>query len=138
MRVVTLGLSVAAHLVFLAIVLGIPLFATGELPEPHHVVEFVHVIPVVPAPPPVLRARQQTVNEASSSAAPVQEPQGVQPEADPTLPEPFDVGPSLIEGVPFNGIVNDVPLPPPPMPQKREPIRVGGAITRVTVTFQLR
>jgi periplasmic protein TonB len=130
MRAVTLALSVAAHLVFLALVLGIPLLATGELPEPHRVVEFVHVIPVVPSPPPALRAREKPVNRASSSAAPVQEPQGVQPETDPTLPEPFDVGPSLIDGVPLNSIVNDVPLPPPPAPQDREPIRVGGAITR--------
>jgi periplasmic protein TonB len=130
MRVVTLTLSVVAHLLFLALVVGIPLLATSELPEPHRVVEFVQVMPVVPSPPPVLRAREQPMNGASSSAVPLQEPQGIQPESEPTLLEPFDVGPSLIDGVPFNGIVSDMPPPPPPAPPERKPIRVGGDITR--------
>jgi len=131
MRVVTLALSVVTHLLFLALVLGIPLLAADVLPEPHRVLEFVHVMPVVvPSPPPPLRSREQQPDRASSTAVPLEEPRGVEPEVDPTTAEPFDVGPSLIDGVLFNGSVDGDPVPPPPAPQEREPVRVGGSITR--------
>ena len=46
MRVCTLALSVIAHLLVLALVVVIPLFATDALPEPHRAIEFVEVMPV--------------------------------------------------------------------------------------------
>ncbi|MGH7552486.1 MAG: energy transducer TonB [Longimicrobiales bacterium] len=53
------------------------------------------------------------------------------PEVDPAASEPFDVLPSLVDGVVFNdGSVMRDPVPPPPAPREREPVRVGGAITR--------
>jgi protein TonB len=132
MRVCTLALSVIAHVLVLALVVVIPLFATDVLPVPHRVIEFVEVMPVVvPPPPPILRAREQSQPKtASSSVAPTEEPQGVAPEPEPAIAEPFDVPPSLVDGIAFgdDSLVRD-PVPPPP-PRDRDPVRVGGSITR--------
>ena len=132
MRACTLALSVIAHLLLLALVVVIPLFATDVLPDPHRALEFVEVMPVsIPSPPPVLRSREQSPPEmAPSTAAPLEEPQGVAPEVEPPIMEPFDVPTSLIDGVVLNddNLVRD-PVPPPPT-RDREPVRVGGSITR--------
>ena len=129
MRIVTLGLSIVAHLVLLSLVVGIPLLATGELPEPHRAVEFVHVTPAVINPPPPARPREQVVTP--SSAVPTEEPQGVQPEPDQPLPEPIDIGPSLVDGVLIGDAIDANPSPPPPpVRADRPPVRVGGSITR--------
>jgi protein TonB len=132
MRACTLALSVIAHLLLLALVVVIPLFANDTLPDPHRVLEFVQVMPVsVPSPPSVLRSREESAPEAASStAAPLEEPQGVAPEVEPAIMEPFDVPASLIDGVVLNddSLVRD-PVPPPPT-RDREPVRVGGSITR--------
>ena len=133
MRICTLALSVIAHLLVLALVVVIPLFATDVLPEPHRAIEFVEVMPVVvPPPPPILRAREQSQPDtAPSNVAPLEEPQGVAPEPEPAITEPFDVPPSLVDGVAFGDdrlVSNPVP-PPPPRDQERR-VRVGGAIAR--------
>jgi protein TonB len=132
MRVCTLALSVIAHLLVLALVVVIPLFATDVLPEPHRVIEFVEVTPVVvPPPPPILRTRKQPQPDtAPSNVAPREEPQGIAPEPEPAITEPFDVPPSLVDGVAFgdDSLVRD-PVPPPP-PRDEERVRVGGAIAR--------
>ena len=133
MRICTLALSVIAHLLVLTLVVVIPLFATDVLPEPHRAIEFVEVMPVVvPPPPPVLRARQQSQPDmAPSNVAPLEEPQGVAPEPEPAIAEPFDVPPSLVDGVAFgdNSLMHDPVPPPPPRDQERR-VRVGGAIAR--------
>ena len=132
MRTCTLALSVIAHLLVLTLVVVIPLFATNVLPEPHRAIEFVEVMPVVvPPPPPILRAREQSQPDtAPSNVAPLEEPQGVAPEPEPAIAEPFDVPPSLVDGVAFgdDSLVH-APVPPPP-PRERERVRVGGAIAR--------
>ena len=132
MRICTLALSVIAHLLVLTLVVVIPLFATDVLPEPHRAIEFVDVMPVVvPPPPPILRAREQSQPDtAPSNVAPLEEPQGVAPEPEPAIAEPFDVPPSLVDGIAFgdDSLVRD-PAPPPP-PRERDPVRVGGSITR--------
>jgi periplasmic protein TonB len=131
MRVCTLALSVIAHLLVLTLVVVIPLFATDVLPEPHRVIEFVEVMPVVaPPPPPILRAREQPQRDtALSNVAPLEEPQGVAPEPEPAIAEPFDVPPSLVDGVAF-GDDSPVSNPVPPPPRDQERVRVGGAIAR--------
>lgn len=132
MRVYTLALSVIAHLLLLALVVVIPLLATDVLPDPHRVLEFVQVMPtIIQPPPPILRPREQSNPDTRPSrSTPLEEPQGVQPEVLPEIPEPFDAPASLIEGLGLHGdtLAGD-PAPPPP-PRDREPIRVGGAITR--------
>lgn len=130
MRIVTLGLSIVAHLVLLSLVVGIPLLATGELPEPHRTVEFVQVTPAVITPPPPPRPREQVITPLST-AAPTEEPQGVQREPDQPLPEPIDSGPSLVDGVLIGDAIDANLLPPPPpVRADRPPVRVGGSITR--------
>lgn len=133
MRACTLALSVIAHLLLLALVVVIPLFANDTLPDPHRVLEFVQVMPVsIPSPPPVLRSREQSQPDtAPSNLAPLEEPQGVAPEPEPAIAEPFDVPPSLVDGVAFgdNSLVHDPVPPPPPRDQERR-VRVGGAIAR--------
>lgn len=133
MRICTLALSVIAHLLGLTLVVVIPLFATDVLPEPHREIEFVEVMPVVvPPPPPILRAREQSQPDtAPSNVAPLEEPQGVAPEPEPAIAEPFDVPPSLVDGVAFgdNSLVHD-PIPPPPPRDQERRVRVGGAIAR--------
>ena len=132
MRACTLALSVIAHLLLLALVVVIPLFANDTLPDPHRVLEFVQVMPVsIPSPPPVLRSREQSrPDTAPSTVAPTKEPQGVAPEPEATVAEPFDVPPSLVDGIAFgdNSLARDPVLPPPP--RERDPVRVGGLITR--------
>jgi protein TonB len=132
MRICTLLLSVIAHLLLLAVVAVIPLCATDVLPEPHRVIEFVEVMPVVVPPlPPILRVRKQPPPDTvPSTVPPTEEPQGVAPEPEPTIVEPFDVPPSLVDGVAFG---NDSLMPdpvPPPAPRNQERVRVGGAIAR--------
>jgi protein TonB len=109
----------------------IPLFANDTLPDPHRVLEFVQVMPVsIPSPPPVPRSREQSPPEtAPSAAAPLEEPQGVAPEVEPAIMEPFDVPASLVDGVVLNNdsLVRD---PAPQPPREREPVPVGGSITR--------
>jgi periplasmic protein TonB len=131
MRICTLALSVIAHLLVLTLVVVIPLFATDVLPEPHRAIEFVDVMPVVVPPPlPILRAREQSQPDTAPSNAPLEEPQGVAPEPEPAIAAPFDVPPSLVDGIAFgdDSLVRD-PAPPPP-PRERERVRVGGAIAR--------
>ena len=133
MRTCTLALSVIAHLLALTLVVVIPLFATDVLPEPHRAIDFVEVMPVViPPPPPILRAREQSQPDtAPSNVAPVEEPQGVAPEPEPAIAEPFDIPLSLVDGVAFgdNSLVHD-PIPPPPPRDQEHRVRVGGAIAR--------
>ena len=132
MRICTLALSVIAHLLVLALVVVIPLFATDVLPEPHRAIEFVEVTPVVvPSPPPIPRTRERSQPDtAPSNVPPLEEPQGVAAEPEPAITEPFDVPPSLVDGVAFgdDSPVRD-PVPPPP-PRDEERVRVGGAIAR--------
>ena len=87
---------------------------------------------VVPPPPPILRARDQSQPEtAPSNVAPLEEPQGVAPEPEPAITEPFDAPPSLVDGVAFGDdrLMHD-PVPPPPPRDQGRRVRVGGAIAR--------
>ena len=131
MRVYTLGLSVITHVLVVAAVVMIPLYATDVLPEPHRAVAFVHVTPIVPDPPPLLSQRERRTETPPATSAPISEPDGLEPEVDAPPPEPFDLPPSVIDGVAFAGTpLEHEPVPPPPPSRAREPVRVGGAITR--------
>ena len=129
MRVYTLALSVVTHLLAVAAVVMIPLYATDVLPEPYRAVEFVRVVPVIPDPPPVLRPREQQTEIPPAHTTPLTEPVGLQPEVDAPPPEPFDLPTSMVDGEAFAGTPVDAePVPPPP--PARKPVRLGGAITR--------
>lgn len=131
MRVYTLALSVIAHLLAVTFIVAIPLYATDALPDPRRAIEFVQVMPVFPTPPPPLRpVREQRPAASASTAAPVEEPRGVNPEPDPPPLESFDAPRSVIDGAPFLSVALAADPVPPPPPRQREPIRVGGTITR--------
>jgi len=130
-RVYTLALSIVVHVAAVFALVVAPLVATDVLPAPWRAVEYIQVMParVEPPPPPV---RQQTAPppaQPSSDAAPVEIPDSIEPEPDtPPPPASLDAGLSTIDGVPLIGdlAVGD-PLPPP---VEREPMRVGGSISR--------
>lgn len=129
MRVYTLALSILAHVVAVVALVVAPLVATDVLPEPWRAVEYIEVMPgrIDPPPPPVERQTIPPPAQLSSAAAPVEEPARIEPEPDVPPPMPFDTGLSIID-VPLIGEpLGSDPLPPP---VEREPMRVGGSISR--------
>ena len=130
MRVYTLALSIVAHVAAVAALIVVPLVATDVLPEPWRAVEFITVgpLPIEPPPPPMQReAALPPQTQVLSDAALVEIPDGIAPEpADSRPPVSLDAG--TIDGVPLIGdLVAGDPLPPP---VAREPLRVGGSISR--------
>jgi protein TonB len=129
-RVYTLALSILAHVAAVVALIVAPLVATDVLPEPWRAVEYIEVMPasIDPLPPPVERQTMPPPAPLSADAAPVEEPVRIEPEPDTPPPVPFDTGLSIIDGVPLIGepLAGD-PLPPP---VEREPMRVGGSISR--------
>ena len=84
---------------------------------------------VQPPPPPVRPRVQATPSQIPSDAAPIEEPQGVQPEVIVAPPDGFDQLQSTVDGVPLIGeLVGGDPLPPPP--REVQPVHVGGSISR--------
>lgn len=131
MRVYTLAVSVLAHLVAVIALIVAPLVATDVLPEPRRVLEYLQVMPaVIQPPPPPMRPRvQATPRQVAADAAPIEAPQGVQPEVNVAPPDWFDLRQSIIDGVPQIGELagRDVL---PPLLRDLEPVRVGGLISR--------
>jgi protein TonB len=128
-RVYTLALSIVVHVAVLAALIVAPLVATDVLPEPWRAVEYVTVVspPVEPPPPPVRRDTAPPPIEISPDAAPVEAPDGIAPEP-PAAPPPVSLDAGIIDGFRLIGdLAVDDPLPPP---VEREPIRVGGRISR--------
>jgi periplasmic protein TonB len=127
MRKYTLVFSVIAHLCVIAAVYIAPAFATDELPEPPRTSVLIIVHPSMPEPPPVVVHNAP----APSNAAPIEEPDGVNP--DPPMPiesaPPVDPG-ALVAGPPVVdlGPVADVVAPPPPPQGPKEPVPVGGVV----------
>src|SRR4029079_12072426 len=114
MRKYTLFFSVIAHLGVIAAVYIAPAFATDELPEPPRTSAFIIVRPELPEPPPVL-VRKSPV--PSTTAAPIEPPDGVKPEPPVAIESPSVVDPGAIAGSEsFTGLgpVSDVIAPPPP------------------------
>jgi protein TonB len=129
-RVYTLALSIVVHVAAVAALIVVPLVATDVLPEPWRAVEYITVVPPPLEPPPPPVPRQTALPppaQLSSDAAPVEVPDGIEPEPPDALPPvPFDAG--TIDGVPLIGdLAAADPLPPP---VAREPLRVGGSISR--------
>jgi periplasmic protein TonB len=127
MRKYTLVFSVIAHLGVIAAVYIAPAFATDELPEPPRTTAFIIVRPIMPEPPPVVVHN----TPAPSNAAPIEEPDGVQPEPPVAIESARPVDPGSLVGDPSFGDlgpVNDVVAAPPPPQGPKEPVPVGGVI----------
>lgn len=136
MRAWTLGVSVVFHLGVISAIVVAPLFATGALPAPRRAApEYVLVTaPMPPDPPPLPRPDARA--PLSPSTAPLTPPSEILPE---TPVSPAAAESSSDFGVPIgerggngfvpNGVVSGGdPLPPPPAPQRKEPVPVGGNI----------
>ncbi len=131
MRIFTLTLSILVHVAAVIAVVVVPIIATDVLPEPRRTMEFQHIVPITIAPPPPLRPRHMPQpTHAPADSAPVTVPDGIEPEpvAAP-LPTSIDAGSPTIEGILMIGdVVSGDPVPPPA--PRREPLPVGGSISR--------
>jgi protein TonB len=131
MRTYTLLFSIVVHVAVVAALLAAPLLAS-DLPDPlrmRQVTFFAVVAPPEPPPAPPSAVRRDDIVEHRSDAAPLEPPDALVPEA--IVDRPSDPGAIVEGGVSFDAIVGSVPgapIAPPPVPAKRTPVRVGGAI----------
>jgi protein TonB len=130
MRIYTFVFSVIVHALAIAWVIIAPALATDVLPEPPRTSVFMIVRPDLPDPiPPPIRRAEPT---PSPEAAPLQPPNGVQPEriVEPVEPGVDDPGALVSGGVTFGNLTSGGELVPPPPPPARpkEPQPVGGKI----------
>jgi periplasmic protein TonB len=132
----TIALSIVAHVVVIATVVIVPLFALDVLPKPP-TDGGIWVTPVVPVPPsPPAAPRVKPIVKAlapNQTAVSYEPPKGIQDEIarDPAADLPSVVG-SVGEGV--VGLVGSVglgpsmPAPPPTPKPSSAPLRIGGNI----------
>jgi len=136
MRVYTLVLSIAVHLLLVAGVVVVPLVATDELPEPRRIVEFVHVTPeAVVIPPPARMRDPQPAEIPPRDGIPIEEPVGLEPE--PIVAELFTTPSSIVDGALSGSPLPAEPVAPPPEPRERTPLRVGGSIIRPERVYEV-
>jgi protein TonB len=131
MRKYTLVFSILAHAIGVGAIIIVPALATDELPEPRRTYEWIVVKPDLPTPPPVAPTSKDVVPSAAASV-PLTPPEGIQPEPIVERVDPgFDL--STAPGVSIGDVVSSgdlaVPLPPPPSPQAKDPVHVGGQIS---------
>ena len=129
MRKYTLALSIVAHSLLIAFLIVAPMFATDVLPEPPRSTVFLIVTPLAPASPPPAPQPASPARVPNADAAPVVEPDGVQPETfvarasasvvdDGVVPGPVSLPGTVVTG---DGIVA------PPAPRvSQAPVRPGG------------
>ena len=142
-QMLTLMLSVAAHVMVLALVVVLPLmYLTDQLPDPPNMMAFVvsAAPPPPPPPPPPPSPQPQRVKPKvepkpqaeSLRPAPVVAPATIEPETLPDVPVQALGGveggvPGGIAGGVLGGVPH-MPPPPPPPPKPVQPVRVGGDI----------
>jgi len=135
----TLPVSLLVHIVLLAAAIVVPLVATDALPAPRAMLAFMTTgaPPSVPPPaPPSAAVQKRIVEEASTTAAPIEAPSGIAPES--LIDVEFDqsIHGNMLDGVPDGLVLSpgtgtvDAPPPPPPVPQ--QPVRPGGQIKAPT------
>ncbi len=136
----TLPVSLALHLIAVAVVVLVPLFVANQMPEPSTSVKAFFTEPLAapapppPPPPPAPRpehAQKVTPKPVSQPkfVAPVDVPQEVKPEE--SLDQGSDVGVAGgVEGGVPGGVVGGVVggLPDAPAPPAQQAVRVGGQI----------
>jgi protein TonB len=139
-----LPLSIAAHVILVAVLLLVPLMAPGVLPMPAAaLMAFVSrdvVLP--PSLPPAQRqpvAATQRVVEVHPSTAPLEAPSAITPE-NVVEPTPTPAGPAEEARNMPGGVAEDVVLPPPPDPPSVPvaPVPVGGNIKPPTKIKDVR
>ena len=126
MRTYTILGSIAAHVIAVIAFVTSTVLATNTPPEPRRATEFIVVKPDVPVVPPPAPRKAEAVKPLPSNAAPIEAPQGVQPELprDPAVDAPAGVSGSLVSGDAFGVPLRDaIPPPPPPAPTTFHPLR---------------
>ena len=137
-RAYVVPISIVTHLVVVAALIAIPLFAPGVLPVPATtLMAFINRDVVTPPPPPAAPARTSrteppSMDTVNSFAAPVVSPGviGPEPVGDATrgLIRGVEGGDRAVLGDGLGAAVDAPPPPTPPEPSK--PIHVGGVVTR--------
>lgn len=129
MRKYTLALSLVAHSLLIVFLVVAPMFATGDLPDPPRSTAFLIVTtkaPDIPPPAPQPAAPARTL---SPGAAPVSEPDGVQPETFLDRAPASVVDDGIVPGpvsLPGAAVPGDGLVVPPPSRVPRAPVRPGG------------
>jgi protein TonB len=131
MRFYTLFVSIVVHVTLVVVLLVVPLYAMGALPDIRVVPEFIVATPVKvpePPPPPSVARSPQSSTEVARDAAPTSAPERIEPEPSPVVGTVPIAGPPGVEGGLPGG--EALPTPPslPPPPARREPLRRGGDI----------
>lgn len=134
MRKYTFAFSLAAHALIVAAAIVVPIFATGDLPEPPRSSTYVVVTPAAPDVPPPAPRPASSAPAPNPDAAPIVEPEELAPEVARPLRvdvDPFDRPSAGIPGgVPAgSGSEGGFGLAPPPPPRAPQaPVRPGGDI----------
>ena len=131
----TLSVSVAVHVVSAAGVVIAPLMAVDVLPKPRTVIGAFAAQPAPPPPPPPAAPPSvHTIKPSpvtpSSSSAPLEAPDSIEPEETTAsaIGQPGGVPGGLPNGVVRGtGLLPTVPIAPPP-PAPTQPLPVGGRI----------
>ncbi len=137
----TVPVSLMIHLLAAGLIVIVPLFAAGQLPEPQAGVKAFFAEPLsAPAPPPpppppaarptvAPKVQPRPVPQENRFVAPVDVPQEIKPEEGLDLGAEGGVAGGVEGGVPggvVGGVVGGLPdAPPAPVQQ---PVRVGGQI----------
>ena len=122
-------LSLVVHAGIFALLIVVPLLATGELPIPASLMPSYFVTQVIPSPPPEAPMRRPARNTrvADVDAAPLVAPDRVGPESgvlpDESLVHTGGID-NLVEGIGTELVIEHAP-PPPPVPPTTTPARAG-------------
>jgi periplasmic protein TonB len=137
----TVPLSILVHAALIAVVIVVPLVATGTLPDVQRIIEYTPADAKLPEPPPPPASPSRRATPAdpqvSPDAAPTEAPDAIAPEVErPPVPGT----PPVVGGIDFGGGpgvgagVNIGPPPPAPAPPPQRPafVRPGGDIKTPT------
>ena len=126
----SVALTMIAEVLVLAIIVVVPLMATGNLPVLSSSISYTVTAVKVPAPPPP--PRMEKTSTAPTPSDPGIPPREVPPDITPESPymDPdFDRVDNTSNSIPGGGATDFTPPPPPPAPEvRKEPVRIGGDV----------
>jgi protein TonB len=131
MRTCTILFSIVAHAVVVFTVFVVSVTATDTLPDPRRAVDIVVVHAQLPTPPPRSPARTPRAEPPATAlnTAPLEAPDGIQPEREQPVFDDLPAPDAAIGiGLPPATAAIDAPPQPPPAPEPRGPLHVGGDI----------
>jgi protein TonB len=127
----TVPLSLAAHISVIGAVVFASLVAHEFLPLPREMMTFVSAAPLPPTPPAPVSPVTPKRPEVNPNAAPLVTPDAITPDSGFEPMSSTELGAGVDVVVPGGGtVIGEPPPAPPPIPQVRAPIQVGGQIRR--------